>query len=48
MKTLTLVLFALLLAACGTAKGATKGTTTYTPFDCPAPRTVQACMQEGR
>ena len=44
MKTLTLVLLTLLLAACGTAKG----TATYTPFDCPAPRTIQACMQEGR
>ena len=48
MRTLTLVLLTLLLTACGTVNG----TTTYTPFDCPAPRTVQACMQgltqEGR
>ena len=44
MKTLTLALLTLLLAACGTAKG----TTTYTPFDCPAPRTVQACIEGSR
>ena len=44
MNTLTLVLLTLLLTACGTAKEAT----TYTPFDCPAPRTVQACMQGNR
>ena len=43
MRMLTLVLLILLLAACGTTT-----TTTYTPFDCPAPRTVQACMQGSR
>ena len=44
MNTFTLALLTLLLAACGTAKGVTS----YTPFDCPAPRTVQACIEGSR
>ena len=43
MRMLTLVLLILLLAACGTTT-----TTTYIPFDCPAPRTVQSCIEGSR